>query len=121
MFLSAKQREEEHQAMLIRQANLEEMLRRAREREGKDQSESITDQEMVDSFFGFLPILGQEEPVAGGYEVGNPVRSITFLVNLAKRTATHLHPSAEHRWEEAGGDRHRRPSNGVQCRGRRRP
>lgn len=73
MFLSAKQREEEHQEMLIRQANLQEMLRRAREREEKSKAESITDQEMVDSFFGFLPLLGQEEPVAGGYEVRFPV------------------------------------------------
>lgn len=68
MFLSAKQREEEHQAILLRQANLEEMLRRAKEREEKSSAESITDQEMVDSFFGFLPLLGQEEPVAAGYE-----------------------------------------------------
>lgn len=58
--------------MLLRQANLEEMLRRAREREEKNSTESITDQEMVDSFFGFLPLLGQEEPVAGGYEVRSP-------------------------------------------------
>lgn len=101
MFLSAKQREEEHQAMLIRQANLEEMLRRAKEREEK--AESITDQEMVDSFFGFLPLIGQEEPLAGAYEVGNPSGPSHFA-NLAKRIATYLHPSAEHGWEEAGGD-----------------
>lgn len=105
MFLSAKQREEEHQAMLIRQANLEEMLRRAKEREEKDKSESISDQEMVDSFFGFLPVLGQEEPVAGGYEVGNP-SSPSHFANLAKHIATYLLPSAEHGREEAGGDRH---------------
>lgn len=53
--------------MLQRQARLEEMLWRAKEREEK--AESITDQEMVDSIFGFLPVLGQEEPVAAGYEV----------------------------------------------------
>lgn len=82
MFLSAKQREEEHQTMLMRQANLEEMLRRAKEREERAKSESITDQEMVDSFFGFLPLLGQEEPVAAGYEVGTPF-SPSHFANLA--------------------------------------
>lgn len=55
--------------MLQRQARLEEMLWRAKEREEKAKTESITDQEMVDSIFGFLPVLGQEEPVAAGYEV----------------------------------------------------
>lgn len=69
MYLSAKQREEEHQVMLQRQARLEEMLWRAKEREEKARTESVTDQEMVDSIFGFLPMLGQEEPAADGYEV----------------------------------------------------
>lgn len=91
MFLSAKQREEEHRAMLIRQANLEEMLRRAKERDDKAKSDSITDQEMVDSFFGFLPLIGQEEPVAAGYEVGNP-SGPSYFANLAKRMASCLHP-----------------------------
>lgn len=92
MFLSAKQREEEHQAMLMRQANLEEMLRRAKEREESSKSDSITDQEMVDSFFGFLPVLGQEEPVAGGYEVRSPVRSSTFW--KPSRERCHMSASA---------------------------
>lgn len=105
MFLSAKQREEEHQAILLRQANLEEMLRRAKEREEKSSGESITDQEMVDSFFGFLPLLGQEEPVAAGYEVRSASGPAHFT-NLAERVAPCLHPSAEHSREEAGGDRH---------------
>lgn len=82
MFLSAKQREEEHRDMLMKQANLEEMLRRAKEREERAMSESITDQEMVDSFFGFLPLLGQEEPVAAGYEVATMSSPIHFA-NLA--------------------------------------
>lgn len=91
--------------MLLRQANLEEMLRRAREREEKTRAESITDQEMVDSFFGFLPVLGQEEAVAGGYEVRSP-SGPARLADLAERVATCLHPSAERNREEAGGDRH---------------
>lgn len=53
--------------MLQRQARLEQMLQRAKGRE--ERTESVTDQEMVDSIFGFLPVLGHEEPVAAGYEV----------------------------------------------------
>uniref|UniRef100_A0A3Q3VZU9 Uncharacterized protein n=1 Tax=Mola mola TaxID=94237 RepID=A0A3Q3VZU9_MOLML len=69
MFLSAKQREEEKSALLKRQAYLEEVLRQAREMEAKERSESITDQEMVDSFFDFLPIMGPEgQGPAGNFE-----------------------------------------------------
>lgn len=69
MFLSAKQREEEKKALLKRQAYLEEVLRQAREMEAKERSESITDQEMVDSFFDFLPIMGPEGQGPAGVEV----------------------------------------------------
>lgn len=67
MFLTAKQKEEEKRAMLVRQAHLEEVLRQAKEMEAKDQSDALTDQEMVDSIFNFLPpISGQDEH---GFEV----------------------------------------------------
>lgn len=68
MFLSAKQIEEEQRLMLERQAYLEEVLRQARETEGKAGAEAVSDQEIVDSFFDFLPMLygGRESP---GYEV----------------------------------------------------
>lgn len=54
--------------MLERQAYLEEVLRQAREAEGKTRAEAVSDQEIVDSFFDFLPLLsgGRESP---GYEV----------------------------------------------------
>lgn len=69
MFLSAKQREEEKRMILRRQTHLEEVLRRTREMEAKEKSESITDQEMVDSFFDFLPVMGPEGQGPAGIEV----------------------------------------------------
>lgn len=62
MFLSAKQRQEEQRLLLERQAYLEEVLRKAKETEAKAQADAITDQEIVDSFFNFLP------PISGGKE-----------------------------------------------------
>lgn len=64
MFLSAKQKEEEQRLMLERQAYLEEVLRQAKETEAKAQADAVTDQEIVDSFFDFLPLVsgGQENP-----------------------------------------------------------
>uniref|UniRef100_A0AAQ6IUV6 Uncharacterized protein n=1 Tax=Anabas testudineus TaxID=64144 RepID=A0AAQ6IUV6_ANATE len=50
-----------------RQKHLEEVLRQKRETEAKARSESITDQEMVDNIFGFLP------PIIGGQEGQAPV------------------------------------------------
>lgn len=68
MFLSAKQKEEEHRVMLERQAYLEEVLRQAKETEARAEADAITDQEIVDSFFNFLPpISGEKESPA--YEV----------------------------------------------------
>lgn len=71
MYLSAKQKEEEQRANLERQIKLEEVLRQAEAREAKARSESITDQEMVDSIFDFLPIIvgGQEGQAPAGFEV----------------------------------------------------
>uniref|UniRef100_A0A4W4EGM6 Uncharacterized protein n=1 Tax=Electrophorus electricus TaxID=8005 RepID=A0A4W4EGM6_ELEEL len=61
-FLSLKDRRAEEMAALERQRKLEEVLRQKREQEAAEQSEAITDQEMVDTIFGFLPSLvgGQE-------------------------------------------------------------
>uniref|UniRef100_H3D8C8 Myosin VIIBa n=1 Tax=Tetraodon nigroviridis TaxID=99883 RepID=H3D8C8_TETNG len=60
MFLSAKQKEEEQRLLLERQAYLEEVLRQARETEAKARADAITDQEIVDSFFDFLPVMSGE-------------------------------------------------------------
>ncbi|KAM8875074.1 unconventional myosin-VIIb isoform 1-T1 [Spinachia spinachia] len=71
MYLSAKEKEEEQQAVLERQKHLEEILRRRKEMEAKAQNESITDQEMVDSIFDFLPGMvggGKEGQAPVGYE-----------------------------------------------------
>lgn len=65
MFLSAKQKEEEQRLILERQAYLEEVLRQSREAEAKAQADAITDQEIVDSFFNFLP------PISAGQEVSS--------------------------------------------------
>lgn len=72
MRLSAKQRAEEQRAILEKQRHLEEVLRQKRELENKANAESITDQEMVDSVFGFLPAIvvgGQEGQAPVGFEV----------------------------------------------------
>lgn len=72
MYLSAKQKEEERQANLERQKKLEEVLRQKKEDEDKAKTESITDQEMVDSIFDFLPPImvgGQEGQAPVGFEV----------------------------------------------------
>lgn len=72
MHLSAKEREEERRAILAKQKHLEEVLRQKRETEAKAQAENISDQEMVDNIFGFLPnvvIGGQEGQAPVGFEV----------------------------------------------------
>uniref|UniRef100_A0AAQ6I9S3 Uncharacterized protein n=1 Tax=Anabas testudineus TaxID=64144 RepID=A0AAQ6I9S3_ANATE len=56
-----------HTRGVLRQKHLEEVLRQKRETEAKARSESITDQEMVDNIFGFLP------PIIGGQEGQAPV------------------------------------------------
>ncbi|MEQ2158223.1 hypothetical protein GOODEAATRI_010052 [Goodea atripinnis] len=55
MYLSAKEKEEEQRAILAKQKHLEEVLRQKREMEDKEHAENISDQEMVDNIFGFLP------------------------------------------------------------------
>ncbi|KAL1023382.1 hypothetical protein UPYG_G00040140 [Umbra pygmaea] len=64
-FLSAKERREEELAALDRQRKLEGVLQQRRQKEANAQSESITDQEMVDDIFGFLPnMVGGQEGLA---------------------------------------------------------
>ncbi|CAL8309973.1 unnamed protein product [Lota lota] len=61
-FLSAKERREEEQAMLERQRRLNEALKRQKEADARAHSDPISDQEMVDTIFNFLPKVG------GGHE-----------------------------------------------------
>uniref|UniRef100_A0A667ZSS2 Si:ch73-194h10.2 n=1 Tax=Myripristis murdjan TaxID=586833 RepID=A0A667ZSS2_9TELE len=62
MYLSAKEKQAEELARFERQRRLEDVLRQKREMEAKAQSEVITDQEMVDTIFGFLPtVVGGQE------------------------------------------------------------
>ncbi|KAA8589751.1 hypothetical protein FQN60_013116 [Etheostoma spectabile] len=70
IYLSAKEKEEERRVILEKQKHLEEMLKRKKEMEAKAQTESITDQEMVDSIFDFLPVMvgGQEGQAPVGFE-----------------------------------------------------
>ncbi|XP_062306688.1 unconventional myosin-VIIa [Osmerus eperlanus] len=67
-FLSAKERRDEELAKMERQRRLEEVLRQ--KHKASSQSESITDQEMVDDVFGFLPEMvgGQEGQAPVGFE-----------------------------------------------------
>ncbi|XP_039985647.1 unconventional myosin-VIIa isoform X1 [Xiphias gladius] len=84
MYLSAKEKEEEQRAILERQKHLEEVLRQKKEMEAKAQSESITDQEMVDSIFGFLPTVigGQEGQAPVGFENFEGRRIITEEIDI---------------------------------------
>ncbi|XP_037530284.1 unconventional myosin-VIIa [Nematolebias whitei] len=68
--LSAKEKQEEQRAILAKQKHLEEVLRQKREMEARAQTENITDQEMVDNIFGFLPSIvgGQEGQAPVGFE-----------------------------------------------------
>ncbi|KAM6963110.1 unconventional myosin-VIIb [Aplochiton taeniatus] len=69
-FLTAKEKRDEELAVLERQRRLQEVLRQKLEIEAVTQSESITDQQMVDNIFGFLPNLigGQEGQAPVGFE-----------------------------------------------------
>uniref|UniRef100_A0A8D3BUC9 Myosin VIIBa n=1 Tax=Scophthalmus maximus TaxID=52904 RepID=A0A8D3BUC9_SCOMX len=70
----SEKKEEEQRIILERQKHLEDVLRRKKEMEDKALSDAITDQEMVDSIFGFLPpiIGGQEGQAPVGFEVRAP-------------------------------------------------
>uniref|UniRef100_A0A3B4WIZ2 Myosin VIIB n=1 Tax=Seriola lalandi dorsalis TaxID=1841481 RepID=A0A3B4WIZ2_SERLL len=84
MYLSAKEKEAEQQSILERQKRLEEVLRQKKEMETKAQSESVTDQEMVDSIFGFLPTIigGQEGRAPVGFENLEGKKMITEEIDI---------------------------------------
>ncbi|XP_026160766.1 unconventional myosin-VIIa [Mastacembelus armatus] len=84
MYLTAKQKEEERRVILERQKHLEEVLRQKKEMEAKAHSEAITDQEMVDSIFGFLPTIigGQEGQAPVGFENFERKRIITEEIDI---------------------------------------
>ncbi|XP_055364625.1 unconventional myosin-VIIa isoform X2 [Betta splendens] len=84
MYLSAREKEEERRAALERQQRLEEVLRQKREMETKARSESITDQEMVDSIFGFLPAMvgGQEGQAPVGFENFDRKRTVMEEIDI---------------------------------------
>ncbi|XP_070689056.1 unconventional myosin-VIIb [Pempheris klunzingeri] len=84
MYLSAKEKEEEQRANLERQKNMEEVLRRKREMEAKTKFESITDQEMVDSIFDFLPNMvgGQEGQAPVGFENLEKKKIVTEEIDI---------------------------------------
>uniref|UniRef100_A0A3B5L6F9 Myosin VIIBa n=1 Tax=Xiphophorus couchianus TaxID=32473 RepID=A0A3B5L6F9_9TELE len=65
------EREEERRAILAKQKHLEEVLRQKRETEARAQAANMSDQEMVDDIFGFLPNMvvgGQEGQAPVGFE-----------------------------------------------------
>ncbi|XP_010772710.1 unconventional myosin-VIIa-like, partial [Notothenia coriiceps] len=84
MYLSAKEKEEERRVILERQKHLEEVLRRKKEMEAKAQNEAITDQEMVDSIFDFLPVVvgGQEGQAPVGFEKFELKKTITEEIDI---------------------------------------
>ncbi|XP_051232589.1 unconventional myosin-VIIa [Dicentrarchus labrax] len=84
MYLSAKQKEEEQRAILERQKHLEEVLRQKKEMDAKAKTESITDQEMVDSIFDFLPIVvgGQEGKAPVGFENIEEKRTVIEEIDI---------------------------------------
>ncbi|KAM7012802.1 unconventional myosin-VIIb [Tautogolabrus adspersus] len=69
-YLSAKDKEAEERALMEKQKYLEEVLKQKKEKEAKAQTESITDQEMVERMFEFLPRIvgGQEGQAPVGFE-----------------------------------------------------
>ncbi|XP_051752922.1 unconventional myosin-VIIa isoform X2 [Ctenopharyngodon idella] len=83
-FLSLQERRAEELAALERQRRLEEVLRQKRERDAAEQMESITDQEMVDDIFGFLPNMvgGQEGQAPEGFEDLEKKRAVLEVVDL---------------------------------------
>ncbi|KAA0713123.1 Unconventional myosin-VIIa [Triplophysa tibetana] len=82
--LSLQDRRAEELAVLERQKKLELVLRQKKEREAAEQLESITDQEMVDDIFGFLPSMvgGQEGQAPAGFEDLESKRAVLEEVDL---------------------------------------
>ncbi|XP_062852568.1 unconventional myosin-VIIb [Trichomycterus rosablanca] len=83
-FLSLQERRAEELAALERQKKLEEVLRKKKEKEEAEQLVSITDQELVDNIFGFLPSLvgGQEGQAPAGFEDLHSKQIVMEEVNL---------------------------------------
>ncbi|KAJ0065199.1 hypothetical protein NL108_006548 [Boleophthalmus pectinirostris] len=84
MKMSAKEREAEKRAILQKQKHLEEVLRQKRKEEEQSQSEKLTEQEMVDSIFGFLPSVvgGQEGQAPAGFEKFERTRLISEEIDI---------------------------------------
>ncbi|XP_032429118.1 unconventional myosin-VIIb [Xiphophorus hellerii] len=85
MHLSAKEREEERRAILAKQKHLEEVLRQKRETEARAQAANMSDQEMVDDIFGFLPNMvvgGQEGQAPVGFENIEGKRTIIEEIDI---------------------------------------
>uniref|UniRef100_A0A3B3ULE9 Unconventional myosin-VIIa-like n=1 Tax=Poecilia latipinna TaxID=48699 RepID=A0A3B3ULE9_9TELE len=85
MYLSAKEREEEQRAILAKQKHLEEVLRQKRETEARAQAANMSDQEMVDDIFGFLPNMvvgGQEGQAPVGFENIEGKRTIIEEIDI---------------------------------------
>ncbi|MEQ2283274.1 hypothetical protein AMECASPLE_009487, partial [Ameca splendens] len=84
MYLSAKEKEEERRAILAKQKHLEEVLRQKREMEDKEHAENISDQEMVDNIFGFLPTVvgGQEGQAPVGFENIEGKRTVIEQIDI---------------------------------------
>ncbi|XP_068599325.1 unconventional myosin-VIIb [Brachionichthys hirsutus] len=83
MYLSAKQKEEERQAILAKQLHLEEILMQKRMMEARSHSDPITDQE-VDSIFDFLPDMarGQEGQAPVGFEIYEGRRTVIEEIDI---------------------------------------
>uniref|UniRef100_A0A096LUU3 Si:ch73-194h10.2 n=1 Tax=Poecilia formosa TaxID=48698 RepID=A0A096LUU3_POEFO len=81
----AKEREEEQRAILAKQKHLEEVLRQKRETEARAQAANMSDQEMVDDIFGFLPNMvvgGQEGQAPVGFENIEGKRTIIEEIDI---------------------------------------
>lgn len=83
-FLSLQDRRAEELAALERQRRLDEILRQKKQREAAEQLESITDQEMVDDIFGFLPSMvgGQEGQAPVGFEVRDQTSQKSIMLTF---------------------------------------
>ncbi|RXN19441.1 unconventional myosin-VIIb [Labeo rohita] len=82
--LSLQERQAAERAALERQKRLDEILRQQKEREAAEQLSNITDQEMVDDIFGFLPSMvgGQEGQAPVGFEDLEGKRAVLEEVDL---------------------------------------
>ncbi|XP_058494755.1 unconventional myosin-VIIa [Solea solea] len=98
MYLSAKQKAEEQRSLLERQKHLEEVLRQKKEKEAQAELEVISEQEMVDDIFGFLPsvIGGQEGQAPAGFEDFDGRRMITEEIDLDDLPMEEDHPKEDY-------------------------